>query len=188
MDEDSSFNFTIGGNFADGRGNIVLNAQVEDRGQVFYDQANDRIRNCTNGFLYENPQDSGQDIYGNVGYTYEQELSNGFDLGLADAQGRRTFGDNGLNVCPVLVSNPNEGLLSPLGYNEVGGDFGIYGGALPDGLFLPLGLVAICVKWIQVPYGRYYYTRGANIYNIQDNKILRAGFERKNVSFLLNTI
>ena len=27
MDEDSSFNFTIGGNFADGRGNIVINAQ-----------------------------------------------------------------------------------------------------------------------------------------------------------------
>jgi outer membrane receptor protein involved in Fe transport len=114
MDEDSSFNFTIGGNFADGRGNIVLNAQVEDRGQVFYDQANDRIRNCTNGFLYENPQDSGQDIYGNVGYTYEQELSSGWDVnGLADAQGRRSFGDNGLHICPTLVSNPNEGLPTP---------------------------------------------------------------------------
>ena len=61
MDDDVSFNFTIGGNFADGRGNIVINAQVEDRGQVFYDQANDRIRNCTNGFYYENPSDSGQD-------------------------------------------------------------------------------------------------------------------------------
>jgi hypothetical protein len=36
-----------------------------------------------------------------------------------------------------------------------------------------------------VPYGRNYYTRGSNIYNIQDNKILRAGFERKNVSIFV---
>ena len=35
MDTDDSFNLTIGGNFADGRGNIVINHQVEDRGQVF---------------------------------------------------------------------------------------------------------------------------------------------------------
>ena len=186
MDDDTSFNFTIGGNFADGRGNIVINAQVEDRGQVFYDQANDRIRNCTNGFLYENPQDSGQDIYGNVGYTYEQELSNGFDLGLADAQGRRAFGDNGLNICPTLVSNPVEGLLSVTGYNEVGGDFGIYGGALPDGLFYTFGAGGDMRQMDPgVPYGRYYYTRGSDIYNIQDNKILRAGFERKNVSIFV---
>ena len=132
--------------------------------------------------LYENPQDSGQDIYGNVGYTYEQELSNGFDLGLADAQGRRAFGDNGLNICPTLVSNPVEGLLSVTGYNEVGGDFGIYGGALPDGLFYTFGAGGDLRQMDPgVPYGRYYYTRGADIYNIQDNKILRAGFERKNV-------
>jgi hypothetical protein len=186
MDEDSSFNFTIGGNFADGRGNIVLNAQVEDRGQVFYDQANDRIRNCTNGFLYENPQDSGQDIYGNVGYTYEQELSSGWDVnGLADAQGRRSFGDNGLHICPTLVSNPNEGLPTPYGYNEVGAD-AWWGGQWPDGNYYyfdgPGNLVQMDPG---VPYGRNYYTRGSNIYNIQDNKILRAGFERKNVSIFV---
>ena len=183
MDTDTSFNLTIGGNFADGRGNIVLNAQVEDRGQVFYDQANDRIRNCTNGFLYENPQDADQDIYGNVGYLYDLGLSNGFDMGLADSEGRRTFGDNGLNICSSLVSNPVGGLLSPTGYNEVGGDFGIYGGALPDGYFYTFGPGGQMVQMDPgVPYGKYYYTKGSDIYNIQDNKILRAGFERKNIS------
>ncbi len=188
MDDDTSFNFTIGGNFADGRGNIVINAQVEDRGQVFYDQANDRIRNCTAGFLYENPNDSGQDIYGNTGYTYERELTNGYDLGLADAQGRRTFGDNGLHVCPTLVSNPVSGLLSDDGYNEVGSDGGpFWGGALADGLYyhFPGAGGDMTVMDPGVPYGRAYYTRGSNIYNIQDNKILRAGFERKNISIFV---
>ena len=188
MDDDTSFNFTIGGNFADGRGNIVINAQVEDRGQVFYDQANDRIRNCTSGFLYENPNDSGQDIYGNTGYTYERELTNGYDLGLADAQGRRTFGDNGLHVCPTLVSNPVSGLLSDDGYNEVGSDGGpFWGGALANGLYyhFPGAGGDMTVMDPGVPYGRAYYTRGSNIYNIQDNKILRAGFERKNISIFV---
>ena len=36
-----------------------------------------------------------------------------------------------------------------------------------------------------VPYGRYYYTRGSSIYNIQDNRILRAGFDRKNISLFV---
>lgn len=183
MDTDTGFNLTIGGNFADGRGNIVLNAQVEDRGQVFYDQANDRIRNCTNGFLYENPQDADQDLYGNVGYLYDQELSSGYDYnGLSDDQGRRTFGDNGLHICPTLVSNPNEGLPTPYGWNEVGLDTW-WGGQWDDGNYYTFGAPGHLVQMDPgVPYGRAYYTRGAGIYNIQDNKILRAGFERKNVS------
>ena len=36
-----------------------------------------------------------------------------------------------------------------------------------------------------IPYTTNYYTRGSSIYNIQDNKILRAGFERKNISVML---
>ena len=70
MDTDNSFNLTIGGNFADGRGNIVLNAQVQDVGQVFYDQANQRIRDCEAGFFYENPQDADQDVFGQKGTLY----------------------------------------------------------------------------------------------------------------------
>ena len=186
MDDDSSFNFTIGGNFADGRGNIVINAQVEDRGQVFYDQSNDRIQNCDAGFFHENPKDAGQDIFAQRGSLYDQSLSNGFDQGLADAQGRRSFGDNGLNMCSTLVSNPNEGLMTLYGYNEVGGDFGVYGGAFPDGNFYTFnGPGNMAIMDPGVPYGRYYYTKGSNIANIQDNKILRAGFERKNVGIFV---
>ena len=183
MDTDNSFNLTIGGNFADGRGNIVLNAQVEDRGQVFYDQANDRIRNCTNGFYYENPNDADQDLYGNVGYLYDSPLSSAYDYnGLADDQGRRTFGDNGLNICPTLVSNPNEGFPSPTGYNEVGLDTW-WSGQWDDGNYYYFdGPGNLAQMDPGVPYGRAYYTRGSNIYNIQNNNILRAGFERKNVS------
>jgi outer membrane receptor protein involved in Fe transport len=72
VDDDHTFNFTIGGNFADGRGNIVINAQVEDRGQVFYDQMNDRIRNCTDGYFVENPQDRGQDMFVVKGSNYDR--------------------------------------------------------------------------------------------------------------------
>ena len=86
----------------------MLNAQVQDVGQVFYDQANQRIRDCEAGFFYENPQDADQDVFGQKGTLYDLDLSNGFHMGLADAQGRRTFGDNGLNICPTLVSNPVE--------------------------------------------------------------------------------
>jgi len=186
MDTDNSFNLTIGGNFADGRGNIVLNAQVQDVGQVFYDQANQRIRGCESGFFYENPQDADQDVFGQKGTLYNQALSNGFDLGLADAQGRRTYGDNGLHICPTLVSNPVEGLMTLYGYNEVGGDFGVFGGAFPDGNFYTFsGPGNMSIMDPGVPYGRFYYTRGSSIYNIQDNKILRAGFDRKNISLFV---
>ena len=68
------------------------------------------------------------------------------------------------------------------GYNEVGGDFGVYGGAFPDGNFYTFdGPGNMSIMDPGVPYGRYYYTRGSSIYNIQDNKILRAGFDRKNI-------
>ena len=128
MDTDTSFNFTIGGNFADGRGNIVINAQVEDRGQVFYDQANQRIAQCEDGFFFENPNDSGQDIFGQKGTLYDAPLSAAYDLGYADAQGRRTFGDNGGHICSTLISNPSEGVVTQYGFNELGGDFGqVYG-------------------------------------------------------------
>ena len=186
MDDDSSFNFTIGGNFADGRGNIVINAQVEDRGQVFYDQANDRIRNCEAGLFYENPQDSSQDIFAQAGDVVEQVMSSGWDYnGLLDSEGRRSFGDNGLHICPTLVSNPSEGLVTRYGYNEVGADAS-WGGQLPDGNYYYFnGPGNMAQMDPGVPYGRNYYTRGSNIYNIQDNKILRAGFERKNVSIFV---
>ena len=117
MDTDNSFNLTIGGNFADGRGNIVLNAQVQDVGQVFYDQANSRIRGCEAGFFFENPNDAGQDLFGQKGTLYDLELEEERQFGLGDAQGRRSFGDNGLHICPTLVSNPVEGLATPYGYN-----------------------------------------------------------------------
>ena len=186
MDTDNSFNFTIGGNFADGRGNIVMNAQVEDRGQVFYGQANSRVQNCEAGFWYENPNDSDQDLFAQRGSLYDQSLSNGFDMGLADSAGRRSFGDNGLNMCSSLVSNPNEGLMTLYGYNEVGGDFGVWGGAFPDGNYYTFdGPGNMSIMDPGVPFGQYYYTKGSSIQNINSNRILRAGFERKNVSIFV---
>ena len=183
MDTDNSFNLTIGGNFADGRGNIVLNAQVQDVGQVFYDQANDRIRNCESGFWFENPNDAGQDMYGVRGTLYDETLETERQFGYGDAQGRRTFGDNGLNICPTLVSNPVEGLATPYGYNEVGALYQWWNGSMPDGNWYYFDAPGNMTPMDPgVPYGRYYYTRGSNIYNIQDNRILRAGFDRKNVS------
>jgi len=187
VDDDHTFNFTIGGNFADGRGNIVINAQVEDRGQVFYDQMNDRIRNCTAGTFIENPQDTSQDIFVEPGSLYDKPLSAGYDLGYADEQGRRSFGDNGLHMCSTLVSNPSEGLVTQLGFNEVGGDFGQSYGAMRDNLFYYFDAPGnMAVMDPGVPFGEYYYTLGGSQYNIQDNRIIRAGFERKNVGIFIN--
>jgi iron complex outermembrane receptor protein len=187
MDTDNSFNLTIGGNFADGRGNIVLNAQVEDKGQVFYDQANQRIQNCLGGFWYENPNDSGQDIYATLGHTYQKALESTRGASLQDANGYRSYGDLNGDLCPHLVSNPVEGLLTAMGDNEVGavgysgnGNLNLNGSAPLWYIFGAPGQLTAMDPG--VPYGRNYYTRGSSIYNIQDNKILRAGFERKNIS------
>lgn len=188
MDTDNSFNLTIGGNFADGKGNIVLNAQVEEKGQVFYDQANQRIQNCTAGFWYENPNDSGQDLYATMGHVYDAALEPTRGGALQDANGRRAFGDTG-DLCPVLISNPVEGLLTSVGYNEAGaigtwwnGNLNQYYGS-GDPMWYTFGAPGELTSVDPgIPYGRYYYTRGAGIYNIQDNRILRAGFERRNIS------
>jgi len=183
MDTDNSFNLTIGGNFADGRGNIVLNAQVQDVGQVFYDQANSRIRGCEAGFFFENPNDAGQDLFGQKGTLYDLELEEERQFGLGDAQGRRSFGDNGGHICSTLVSNPVEGLATPYGYNEVGAIGVWWNGSMPDGNWYTFDAPGnLSPMDPGVPYGRYYYTKGSDIYNIQDNRLLRAGFERKNVS------
>ena len=74
METDSQMNFTVGGNFAGGKGNVVLNAQFESIGQVFYDQANDRLYNCESGFFFRNPADTGQQMYAVAGTVYPPTL------------------------------------------------------------------------------------------------------------------
>tara|TARA_A200000113_G_scaffold56429_1_gene47626 strand:+ start:3747 stop:7010 length:3264 start_codon:yes stop_codon:yes gene_type:complete len=192
MATDNQMNFTVGGNFADGRGNVVLNAQFESIDQVFYDQANDRLYNCESGFFFRNPADSGQQMYAVSGTVYPLALPESWHFGKANAQGQRSFGDNGGNLCPTLVSNPVEGLLTVYGYNEVGDPncFGIpnyWCGALPDGNFYRFdGPGNLAIMDPGVPYGRYYYTRGSDIFDIQKNRVLRSGFERRNLTGFLN--
>ena len=190
METDLSFNLTIGGNFADGRGNIVFNAQVEERGQVFYDQANSRIQNCTDGFFYENPNDADQDIFATLGHTYEKTLESTRGASLQDSNGYRSYGDLNGDMCAHLVSNPVEGLLTSAGDNEVGAVGYSLNGNLNGSGSAPLWYIFggpgdLVSMDAGVPYGRNYYTRGSSIYNIQDNKILRAGFERKNISMMV---
>lgn len=192
METDSQMNFTVGGNFAGGKGNVVLNAQFESIGQVFYDQANDRLYNCESGFFFRNPADTGQQMYAVAGTVYPLTLPESWHFGKANAQGQRAFGDNGGNLCPTLVSNPVEGLLTVYGYNEVGDPncFGIpnyWCGALPDGNFYTFDAPGnLAIMDPGVPYGRYYYTRGSSIYDIQKNRVLRSGFERRNLTGFLN--
>ena len=177
METDSQMNFTVGGNFAGGKGNVVLNAQFESIGQVFYDQANDRLYNCESGFFFRNPADTGQQMYAVAGTVYPLALPESWHFGKANAQGQRAFGDNGGNLCPTLVSNPVEGLLTVYGYNEVGDPncFGIpnyWCGALPDGNFYTFDAPGnLAIMDPGVPYGRYYYTRGSSIYDIQKNPL-----------------
>ena len=85
-------------------------------------------------------------------------MSSGWDYnGLADAQGEELWYNS--HVCPVLVSNPNEGLLSPLGYIEVGAD-AWWGGQFPDGNYYYFdGPGNLAQMDPGTPYGRNYYTR-----------------------------
>ena len=184
METDLSFNLTIGGNFADGRGNIVFNAQVEEKGQVFYDQANSRIQNCTDGFFYKNPNDQSQDIFATLGHYYPKTLESTRGASLQNADGQRAYGDLNGDMCQHLVSNPVEGLLTAYGDNEVGAVGYAGNGNLNYSSSAPLWYIFgapgdLTPMDAGIPYTTNYYTRGSSIYNIQDNKILRAGFERK---------
>jgi outer membrane receptor for ferrienterochelin and colicin len=190
MEDDLSFNLTIGGNFADGRGNIVFNAQVEEKGQVFYDQANSRIQNCTDGFFYKNPNDQSQDIFATLGHYYPKTLESTRGASLQNADGQRAYGDLNGDMCQHLVSNPVEGLLTAYGDNEVGAVGYAGNGNLNYSSSAPLWYIFgapgdLTPMDAGIPYTTNYYTRGSSIYNIQDNKILRAGFERKNISVML---
>jgi len=127
---------------------------------------------------------SSQDIFAQRGDVVEQVMSSGWDYnGLLDAEGRRSFGDNGLHLCPTLVSNPSEGLVTPYGYNEVGAETW-WGGQMEEyfamdgngNYYYFNGPGNMAQMDPGVPYGRNYYTRGSNIYNIQDNKILKSWF------------
>jgi outer membrane receptor protein involved in Fe transport len=187
MDTDNSFNLTIGGNFADGRGNIVLNAQVEEKGQVFYDQANQRIQKCLDGFWYENPNDAGQDIYATLGHTYQKTLEATRGASYQDANGYRSYGDTTGDICGRLISNPVEGLLTAYGDNEVGAVGYAGNGNLNYSGTNPLWYYFGAPGDLQpmdagVPYGKNYYTKNAGVYNTFLNDILRAGFERRNIS------
>ena len=131
-------------------------------------------------------------MYAVAGTVYPLTLPESWHFGKANAQGQRAFGDNGGNLCPTLVSNPVEGLLTVYGYNEVGDPncFGIpnyWCGALPDGNFYTFDAPGnLAIMDPGVPYGRYYYTRGSSIYDIQKNRVLRSGFERRNLTGFLN--
>mgnify|MGYP006236150869 FL=1 len=131
-------------------------------------------------------------MYAVSGTVYPLALPESWHFGKAHAQGQRSFGDNGGNLCPTLVSNPVEGLLTVYGYNEVGDPncFGIpnyWCGALPDGNFYRFdGPGNLAIMDPGVPYGRYYYTRGSDIFDIQKNRVLRSGFERRNLTGFLN--
>ena len=190
MESDISFNLTIGGNFADGKGNIVFNAKIEEQGEVFYDQANSRIQNCTDGFWYENPNDAGQDNFATLGHTYPETLESTRGASLQDANGQRAYGDLNGDMCRHLTSNPIEGLLTSAGDNETGA-VGYWGNGNLNGsssapLWYLFGAPGDLVPMDPgIPYGSNYWTVGSSIANVNDNDILRAGFERKNISMMV---
>ena len=127
--QDNFVEFTVGGNFDNGRGNVVFNMLVEDGDDVYGHQLNSRYRNCTNGFWNPNPQDQGQRIYYTEGSTYEVEVEPTRNPEGQDENGYLSYGTAGSSMCQYLVSNLVEGLASgPYGENEVGGIFqGPYG-------------------------------------------------------------
>ena len=100
--------------------------------------------------------------------------------GLLDSEGRRTFGDNGLHICPTLVSNPVEGLVT--GYNEVGADAA---GRQMTMETTTLTAQETWLKWIQVFHMVDFITLEAPTYTTFKTTIFYSRFERKNVSIFI---
>ena len=135
--KDNFVELTLGGNFDNGKGNIVVSMLVEDKDDLYGRDLNSRYRNCTNGFWNPNPVDQTQRKYYVEGSTYEVEVEPSRNPSGQDENGYLSYGTAGSSMCQYLASNLVEGLASaPYGENEVGaiflGPWGEFAGLYED--------------------------------------------------------
>jgi len=191
LEDDLGFDLTIGGNFADGRGNIILNAAIESRDTVHVEQANSRYKDCLHGGFYKLAADTGQSQFFGYGDYYPQEVEATRGAEYQNEDGWLPMGVDG-HMCSTLTSNPVEGLVDAYGDNEIGSV-----GASWNGNLNGSGTSPAWYRWGApgqlVPFfpgtptetTGAYYTVGADIKRINTDNILRAGYEKKNISVFL---
>lgn len=191
LEDDLGFDLTIGGNFADGRGNIILNAAIENRGTVHYDQAGSRLKDCLAGRFYKLAADTSQSQFFGYGDYYPQEVEATRGAEYQNEDGYLPLGVNG-HACATLTSNPVEGLVDAYGDNEVGLLFKSWNGNLNTDVNNPLwykfgapGQLVPFFAGTPTSSNGSYYTVGADINRINTDNILRAGYEKKNISIFV---
>ena len=180
LSSDLSFQWVLGGNFADGKGNMVMTFQYEDIGTVFTGDV-DRYYNketgvCGTGSYRNtyNPDAPYQTRYTAAGSPIFSDYG---------PQGTTEFG------CVTLSAIPESGKASVYEYSFAPGYIGawFYDGAMPDGTYLHFGAPGDLQ-----PYDPgIYYGNGFFSYDGQDGyrgdfNTYRAGFERKNFSLFAN--
>ena len=192
LEDDFGFDLTIGGNFADGKGNIILNAAVENRDAVFESQAGNRLKNCLDGRFYKLASDTGQQQFFGYGDFYPQEVEATRGAEYQNEDGWLPLGIDGQG-CATLTSNPVEGLVTAYGDNEVGavgaswnGNLNASGSAPEWYRFGAPGQLVSFFPGTPTESNGNYYTVGADIRSIFPDNTLRAAYEKKNISIFVN--
>ena len=180
---DVSFQAVMGGNFADGKGNMVMNFQYEDIGTVFtreWDRYYDRDTGTCNTNLLLRTYASGKSYQ-------RQYIKAGMVVPYtANVEGNPQVSQSN---CITLAAVPETGRATIYDYSFKNGTNGIwyFDGQWPDGTSWHFGDIGDLQPYDDgINYGNSFFgIDGQDAYR-NDFDTLRAGFERLNFSLFTN--
>ena len=180
LSSDLSFQWVLGGNFADGKGNMVATFQYEDIGTVFTGDV-DRYYNKETGMCGTG---SFRNTY-NSAAPYQTRYTAAGSPIFSDygPEGTTEFG------CVTLSAVPESGKASVYEYSLAGGYFGYwpYDGAFPDGTYWHFGGIGDLTPYDPgIYYGNAFFSYDGDDGYRGDFNTYRAGFERLNFSMFAN--
>ena len=183
MSSDTSFQAVMGGNFAGGKGNMVMNFQYEQIGTVFtgdWDRWFDREAQTCN-------YNSSVRTYA-PGKSYQRQyIKRGMVVPFtANVEGNPRITETG---CIGLVAIPETGRVTPYEYSYADGVNGIwyFDGQFPDGTSWHFGEIGEMMPYnTGVNYGSSFFSFDSMDAYREDYDTLRAGFERLNFSMFSN--
>ena len=180
LSSDLSFQWTLGGNFADGKGNMVMSFQYEDIGTVFTGDV-ERYYNKETGMCGTG---SFRNTYNSAAPYQTQYIAAGStvpsDYG---PQGVTEFG------CVTLSAIPESGKASVYEYSFAPGYIGawFYDGGFPDGSYWHFGGIGDLQPYDPgIYYGNAFFSYDGQDGYRGDFNTYRAGFERLNFSLFAN--
>ena len=180
---DTSFQAVLGGNFADGKGNMVMNFQYEDIGTVFtreWDRYYDRDTGTCNTNLLLRTYAAGKSYQ-------RQYIKAGMVVPYtANVEGNPQVSQRN---CITLAAVPESGRATLYDYSFKNGTNGIWylDGQWPDGTSWHFGGIGDLQPYDDgINYGSSFFgIDGQDAYR-NDFDTLRAGFERLNFSMFSN--